>query len=83
MVHIRPATFALFINDLPSVLWGILYMLYADDAHVYGNFTPAKMNEGIIHMQHNPQAVFDWATLNGLELNVKNAKTNCLAVPKI
>ena len=32
------------------------------------------MNEGIATMQQNAQTVFDWATENGLELNVRRTK---------
>ena len=39
-----------------------------------GHFSLAKINKGIALMQQNAQAVFDWATLNGLELNVKKTK---------
>ena len=46
--------FALYTNDLPSVLWDVSYMIYADDAQVYGHFKPSE-------------AVFDGVTLNGFE----------------
>ena len=42
-----PLLFALFINDLPSVLRGVLYMLYADDAQVYGHFSLAEIHYGL------------------------------------
>ena len=50
-------------------------MLYVDDAQVYGHFTLTEINEGIAIMQQNAQAVFDWATENVLELNVRKTKT--------
>ena len=49
-------------------------MLYADDAQVYGHFNLSEINEGIAAMQQNAQAVFDWATNNELELNVRKTK---------
>ena len=49
-------------------------MLYADDAQVYGHFSLDEINEGIALTQQNSQAVFDWAALNRLELNVKKTK---------
>ena len=49
-------------------------MLYADDAKVYGHFSLSEINEGISLMQQNAQLGFDWARLNGLELNVKKTK---------
>ena len=70
--------FALFINDLASILRGISYMLHADDAQVYGRFTPSEINESIAIMQHNAQAVFHWATENGPELNVRKTKAHDL-----
>ena len=62
-----PFLFALFINDLPRVLHGILNMLYAHDAQVYGHFSLAEINDSLALMQQNAQAVPDWATHNGLE----------------
>ena len=50
-------------------------MLYADDAQVYGHFNLSEINEGIVYMQQNAQAVFDWATDNGPDLNVRKTKT--------
>ena len=55
----------LFINDLSTILRCVLYMLYADDEQVNGHFTSAEINA---------QAVFDWVTENGLELNVRKTK---------
>ena len=49
-------------------------MIYVDDTKVYGHFKPTEIFEGIVCMQRNAQAVFDWATLNGLDLNVKKTK---------
>ena len=69
-----PLLFVFFIKNLPTILPGVLYMLYADDAQVYGHFTLSEINEDIELMQHNAQAVFDWATVNGLKLNVKKTK---------
>ena len=48
-------------------------MIYADDTQVYGHSKPSEI-EGIACMQRNAQAVFDWAILNRLELNVKKTK---------
>ena len=45
------------MNDLPSVLRGVIYIFYADYAQVYGHFSLA--------MQQNAQAVSNWATHNG------------------
>ena len=41
-----PLLFALSIHDLPNVLRGVLYMLYVDDAQVYGHFRLAEINDG-------------------------------------
>ena len=49
-------------------------MIYADDTQVYGYFKSSEILECIACMQRNAQAVFDWATLDGLELNVKKTK---------
>ena len=68
-----PLLFVFFINDLPSVLRGVIYMLYADDAQVYGHFNLSEINECIATMHENAQAVFDLATDN--ELIVRKTKT--------
>ena len=70
-----PLLFVLFINYLLTILRGVSYMLNADDAQVYGHFTLSEINEGIEIMQQNAQDVFDWATENGMELNVRKTKT--------
>ena len=69
-----PLLFTLFISDLPSVLQSVLYMFYADDAQVHGHFSLTEINDGIALMRQNAQAVSDWATHNGLELNFKKTK---------
>ena len=42
--------FTLFINDLPSVLQNVVFMLYADDSHIYGQFSFTEINDGIALM---------------------------------
>ena len=69
-----PLLFALLINDLPIILRGISYILYADDAQVYGHFTLSEMNEGIAIMQQNTESVFDWVTENDLSLKLGRSK---------
>ena len=41
---------------------------------VYGHFSFTEINDGLALMQQNARAVFDWATHNGIELNVKKTK---------
>ena len=48
-----PFLFALFRNDLTSVLQSVSYMLYTDDIQDYGNFKLAEMNQGLTNMQNN------------------------------
>ena len=52
-----PLLFALSINDLLAVLRGVSYMLYADDAQVYGHFNLSEINQGIEIMQQNAQSM--------------------------
>ena len=49
-------------------------MLYVDDMQIYQSFELEQIDAGIAHMQLNAQAVADWATENGLELNIKKTK---------
>ena len=53
-------------------------MLYANDTQIYQSFTLEQIDAGIAHMQYNAQAVADWATDNGLELNIKKTKVMIL-----
>ena len=53
-----PLIFAFFINDFPTVLRSVSYMLYADDTQIYGHFTLVGISD-IATMQNNALAVFD------------------------
>ena len=46
-------------------------MLYADDMQIYQSFELQQLDARIAHMQLNAHAVADWATQNGLEINIK------------
>ena len=56
----------------------VLYTIYADDTLIYQRFLLEQIDAGIVHMQHDVQAVADWATGNGLELNIKKTKVMIL-----
>ena len=49
-------------------------MLYADDTQIYQSFELVQIDAGIAHMQLNAQAVADWASKNGLKLNIRKTK---------
>ena len=66
--------FALYINDIPRILIRVMYMLYEDDMQIYQSFELERMDASIAHMQLNAQSVADWASENGLELNIKKIK---------
>ena len=66
--------FPLYINDISRILTRVLYMLYADDTQIYQSFELKQIDSGITHMQLNAQAMADWATQNGLKLNIKKSK---------
>ena len=74
--HVRPSPFwSLYKRPIiPNLLRGISCMLYANDAQVYDHFIPDEIMVGIVNMQQNAQAVFDWATQNGIEFNVRKTK---------
>ena len=51
---LSPLLFALYINDLPSVLRNVSYMIHAGDTQFYGHFKPSEIIEGIARiMQRN------------------------------
>ena len=66
-----PLLFGLFIRDLSKVLKHFSCRIYADDTQIYHHFRAAD----IARVQTDAQAVGDWATANGLELNEKKQRT--------
>ena len=46
-------------------------MIYADDTEIFQSFILEQIDAGIAYMQYNAQAVADWATEVGLELDIK------------
>ena len=69
-----PLLFALYINDLPKILTGASYMLYADNAQIYLHFSINELYAGLELVQQNAQATADWVVENGLELNTKKTQ---------
>ena len=47
-----PLLFSLYINDLPSVLRDVSYIIHADDTQFYGHFKPSEIFEGICNAMH-------------------------------
>ena len=69
-----PLLFGLFIRDLPKVLKHFSCRIYADDTPIYHLFRAADIHAAIVRVQPDAQAVADWATAIGLELNEKKTK---------
>lgn len=67
-----------YINDLPSVLSFSKHLIYADDTQIYVHCLPNDILGGIRKAQHDAQAIADWATQNGLQLNVLKTKVMIL-----
>ena len=49
-------------------------MLYADYMQIYQSFESEQIDDEIAYMHLNTQVVADWATENGLELNINKTK---------
>ena len=73
-----PLLFAIYINDLPSVLSFARIMIYADDTQVYLHFFPTNILQAIAHATTGAQAVANWVRENGLLLN--HVKTKVMIV---
>ncbi|XP_058805912.1 uncharacterized protein LOC131672589 [Phymastichus coffea] len=73
-----PLLFAVYINDLPSVLIFANYMIYADDTQVYLHCSPHEIERGLAQIQQDAQAVADWAAENDLNLNLAKTKAMIL-----
>ena len=69
-----PLLFAVFINDLPSVILFSKIMIFADDTQLYYHFLPSDFNRALERVTRDAQAVANWARVNGLLLNSSKTK---------
>ena len=69
-----PLLFDIFISDLSRVLRHSLCRKYADDTQIYLHIALTQINELIVRVQADAQAVAVWPQANGLELNEKKTK---------
>ena len=69
-----PLLFSLYINDLPYVLKFCKIHLYADDVQLYRSCSATDIIEGTIQVNQDLNAVYEWASANGLSLNPTKSK---------
>ena len=69
-----PLLFSLFIADIRANLKFAEGMIFADDTQVYLSIPFAQLNEGLSKIAHDVSVIFDYATKNGLNLNVGKSK---------
>ena len=70
-----PLLFSLFINDLPSVLSGVNYHMYADDFQIYASSTVQDKSALIDLINLNIASIVAWSKENGLQLNARKTQT--------
>jgi len=71
---LRPFVFQymyVYINDLPAVIQHRKYHLYADDLHIYKQFSLSTIFDAVQSINSDISAIAGWATANGLKLNPK------------
>ena len=71
-----PLLFALYINDLPSVVNYCLLDLFADDAELHYSHSDLRVVETCL--QSDLDSVADWLDNSRLRLNVE--KSNCMLI---
>ncbi|XP_071572597.1 uncharacterized protein [Temnothorax nylanderi] len=69
-----PLLFALYINDIGGFLSFVYHMIFADDVQIYLQCTRADILHGLELISRDANAIFDYATLNGLKLNPAKSK---------
>ena len=73
-----PLLFSLYLSDFREIIDCCEYSYYADDLLIYLSGPPDRINEYIIQMNKEIEAIRSWATLNGLKLN--DSKTRAMIV---
>lgn len=69
-----PLLFSLYVNDIRSVLRHSQHMIFADDTQIYLSCLPSKLHQAINLISEDVQAVADFASTNGLKLNLSKSK---------
>lgn len=73
-----PLLFSLFINDIASVLKYTNHMIFADDTQIYLSCFPSQLAHALQLIARDAEAISDYATSNGLSLNLSKSKVMIL-----
>jgi hypothetical protein len=73
-----PLLFAMFIDDLRTVIRHCHHILYADDLQIYFHFPPAELGVALGRIREDILAIERWARDNRLSLNTKKTKAMLL-----
>ena len=76
-----PLFYAIFINDLSSVLKYCKYLLYADDLQIYIHGKVSELPELFRKIDVDILAVRQWSTVNKLFFNARKTKVVILGSP--
>ena len=81
--YLKYVLFGIFIRDLPKTLRYSSCRIYANDTQIHHHFKVADIYAAIARVQTDTQAVADWATANGVELNEKRIKMHAYGQPTV
>lgn len=75
-----PLLFSLYVNDLPTIIRKCNVRMYADDIQLFISCANDSVSNCITELNEDLDAVYQWAKINGLELNPRKSK--CLMIRK-
>lgn len=69
-----PLLFSLFINDISESLRYTKHIVFADDTQIYLHCLPSEMNHALEMITHDINIIVNYASCNGLKLNISKSK---------